>query len=76
VPQAAEIPADAIAGHIRQALADADKAGILAKDVTPFLLARVLELTGGASLKTNIALIRSNAALAGQIAAALARSDA
>jgi pseudouridylate synthase len=76
VPQAAEIPADAIAGHIRQALADADKAGILAKDVTPFLLARVLELTGGASLKTNIALIRSNAALAGQIAAALARPDA
>jgi len=42
--------------------------------VTPFLLDRLLALTGGASLTTNIALIRSNARLAATIAVELAAS--
>jgi pseudouridine-5'-phosphate glycosidase len=42
------------------------------KELTPYLLGRVLELTGGRSLAANIALVRNNAALAAQVAAALA----
>ena len=43
----------------------ATEAGVKGKDVTPFLLAKVKELTGGESLEANIALVLSNAALAG-----------
>ena len=52
---------------IGQALSEADEQGVKGKDATPFLLARVSELTGGESLESNIALVRSNAALAAQI---------
>ena len=71
VPAADEIPADEMRVHIEQATEDALKAGIRAKAVTPFVLGRMLELTGGRSLKTNIALVRNNARLAGEIAVAL-----
>jgi pseudouridine-5'-phosphate glycosidase len=71
VPEAAEIPAAEIAPRIEAALAQAREAGIAAKAVTPFLLARMLELTGGRSLATNIALVRNNAALAARMAVAL-----
>lgn len=71
VPEAAEIPAAEIAPRIEAALAQAWEAGIAAKAVTPFLLARMLELTGGRSLATNIALVRNNAALAARMAVAL-----
>jgi pseudouridine-5'-phosphate glycosidase len=43
------------------------------KDVTPYLLGRINELTGGRSLTANIALVRNNAALAAATAAALSR---
>jgi pseudouridine-5'-phosphate glycosidase len=72
VPPEAEIPAPEIAGHIETAIAEAAAQGVSAKAVTPFLLARMLELTGGRSLETNVALIRNNAALAARIAVALA----
>lgn len=71
VPEADEIPAAEIAPRIEAALAQARAAGIAAKAVTPFLLARMLELTGGRSLATNIALVRNNAALAARVAVAL-----
>lgn len=71
VPEADEIPADIMAGHIAAAQADAERDGVSGKDVTPFLLARIVELTGGASLKTNIALVENNARLAAEIASAL-----
>ena len=71
VPEADEIPADIMAGHITAAQADANRAGVSGKEVTPFLLARILELTGGASLKTNVALVENNARLAAEIANAL-----
>lgn len=71
VPEADEIPAAEIAPRIEAALAQAREAGIAAKAVTPFLLARMLELTGGRSLATNIALVRNNAALAARMAVAL-----
>ncbi|WP_336493154.1 pseudouridine-5'-phosphate glycosidase, partial [Methylobacterium nigriterrae] len=49
----------------------ADEAGVTGKAVTPFLLSRILALTGGRSLVTNIALVKNNAALAARLAAAL-----
>ncbi len=71
VPAGDEIPADEMSGHIEQALREADAEGVAAKAVTPWLLARMLELTGGRSLKTNIALVENNARLAARIAVAL-----
>ncbi|WP_011580604.1 MULTISPECIES: pseudouridine-5'-phosphate glycosidase [Chelativorans] len=72
VPEEAEIPAEEMAAYIVEAQADAESAGIGGKAVTPFLLARILEITGGRSLKTNIALVKNNARLAARIAIALA----
>jgi pseudouridine-5'-phosphate glycosidase len=71
VPEEDEIPAQAMAAHIGKAQADAARDGISGKAVTPYLLARILELTGGASLRTNIALVENNARLAARIAGAL-----
>ena len=45
--------------------------GIRGKDITPFLLSRVKELTGGESLKSNIELVKNNAVVGSQIAVAL-----
>ncbi len=56
---------------IGQALADATKDGIDGKDVTPFLLARLAEITGGRSLDANIALVKHNALIGARIAVAL-----
>lgn len=71
IPAEAQIPADVLAPIITQALAEADEQGIAAKAVTPFLLGRIFELTEGASLTANIALVRNNARLAARIASAL-----
>ncbi|MCX5481499.1 pseudouridine-5'-phosphate glycosidase [Kaistia geumhonensis] len=75
VPEADEIPAAEMRVHIEQATEDAARAGIRAKAVTPFVLGRMLELTGGRSLATNIALVRNNARLAAEIAVALQAND-
>lgn len=72
IPPEAEIPRDQILPVIETALADAARAGIAAKAVTPFLLQRIFELTQGRSLMANIALVLNNARLAARIAAALA----
>jgi pseudouridylate synthase len=71
VPAEDEIPAVIMADHISAAQQAAIENGIAGKAVTPFLLSRILELTGGASLKTNIALVENNARLAARIARAL-----
>ena len=72
VPEQSEIPADVMAGHIANAVRAAEAEGIRGKQVTPFLLGKILKLTEGRSLDANIALIRNNARLAGEIAASLA----
>jgi pseudouridine-5'-phosphate glycosidase len=72
IPVADEIPAAKIEGTIKAALDEAKKQGIAGKETTPFLLKRVNEVTAGASLKANIALVKNNARLAAEIAAALA----
>src|SRR5574344_1962351 len=57
-----------IDGLINQAVKEADEQGIKGKDVTPYLLKRIVELTGGKSLDTNIHLVVNNAKLGAQIA--------
>jgi pseudouridine-5'-phosphate glycosidase len=57
---------------LAEALQDAAREGVRGRDVTPFLLARFHERTGGASLRANVALVLANARLAGEIAAAAA----
>ena len=68
VPEADQIPQAEMDPIIAQALREADAGGITGKDVTPFLLGRIYELTEGRSLATNIALVRNNARLAAAIA--------
>ena len=69
IPAEAEIARADIMPIIETALAEAASQGISAKQVTPFLLQRIHELTGGRSLTANIALVLSNARLAAAIAA-------
>ena len=71
VPEADEIPAAEMAGYIEAAHRAAQAQKIAGKAVTPFLLAKILELTDGRSLKTNIALVENNARVAARIARAL-----
>jgi pseudouridylate synthase len=70
IPAEQEIPAAEIAAWIDAALAEAGRQGIRGKEVTPFLLARLEALSGGASLEANVALVLNNARLAAAIAAA------
>lgn len=58
-----------------KALREAEKNGITGRDVTPFLLARIAELTEGASLKANIALVYNNVRLAASVAAGVIQPD-
>jgi pseudouridine-5'-phosphate glycosidase len=74
VPEANEIPASVINAHIETALQRATGQGIEGKAVTPFLLGEMLEITGGESLKTNIALVLNNARLAARIAVELTQA--
>ena len=71
IPHQYAMPKDVIDAAINQALAEAKEQGVKGKATTPFLLARVCELTGGESLKSNIKLVLNNVALGAQIAAAL-----
>jgi pseudouridine-5'-phosphate glycosidase len=72
IPEAHALPAAEIDGQIADACRAAATAGVSGKDLTPFLLAQVNALSGGASLKANIALVKNNAVLAAAIAVALA----
>jgi pseudouridine-5'-phosphate glycosidase len=72
IPVEDEIPHDQIDAIIDQALADLDRLQITGKDTTPYLLGRIVEITGGDSLRANIALVKNNAHLGAQIAAAFA----
>jgi pseudouridine-5'-phosphate glycosidase len=71
VPAADEIPAEEMTGFISAAVEEAKREGVSGKRVTPYILARLAKTTEGRSLRTNIALVQSNARLAAAIAAAL-----
>ncbi len=60
---------------LAQALLDADQAGVEGAAVTPFVLGRIVEATGGASVSANISLVANNARLAGRIASALSQEN-
>lgn len=68
LPEELSMDSQAIGAAIEKALQAATVAGIKGKDVTPFLLAKIKELTSGESLEANIALVLRNAALAARIA--------
>lgn len=71
IPPEDELPASEAEGAILHALDEAEAQGISGKEVTPFLLARVAELTGEASLRANVALLLNNARVASGIAVTL-----
>lgn len=71
VPQEDELDASVIGEVIELALREAAEQNVTGKAVTPFLLDRVKELTGGKSLDTNVALVKNNARVGSQIAVAL-----
>ncbi len=70
IPEEYSMPPEVINAAIDRALAECNAAGIQGKETTPFLLARVAELTGGDSLDSNIRLVYNNARLASQVAVA------
>jgi pseudouridine-5'-phosphate glycosidase len=72
IPVSDEIAASEMGPAIDAAIADAARAGVTGKAVTPYLLDAILKKTGGRSLTANIALIKNNARLAAEIAVALA----
>ena len=76
VPEADAMSDKLAEAAIRQATDEAEAQGIHGKDVTPFVLARVAELTEGVSRRANTALLVNNARVGGLIAAALAGADA
>ena len=73
VPQEYAMDFDEMSKTIDRALAAADAAGVKGKHITPFLLAHIVELTGGDSLKTNMQLAFNNARAAARIAVAYAQ---
>lgn len=70
IPHEFAMPEETINSAIAQAVREADEQGINGKASTPFLLARVAELTGGNSINSNIELVFNNAKLAARIASA------
>ena len=73
IPEEFSMPKDVIDRAIDQAIAECGEQGIHGKETTPFLLARVAELTGGDSLASNIRLVFHNAAVAAKTAVAMCR---
>ncbi|MDI6025665.1 pseudouridine-5'-phosphate glycosidase [Corticibacterium sp. UT-5YL-CI-8] len=70
IPEADALDTAFIDKTIAEAVAEAEKKGVARKEVTPFLLQRINELSEGKSLKANIALVKNNAALAAKMAVA------
>ena len=73
IPEEYAMPKDVIDAAIEQALRECKEQGVHGTETTPFLLARVVELTGGDSLESNIQLVLNNARVAARTAAALAK---
>lgn len=72
VPSEDEADPEVINAAINEGLAAAAAQGVTGSGTTPFLLAHIVESTGGASLETNIALVKNNAAVAAKVAVELA----
>jgi pseudouridine-5'-phosphate glycosidase len=72
IPVADEIPEAEISILISRAVAEAEQQGISGAAITPYLLGRIVELSGGDSLRANIALVKNNAAFGAELAVAYA----
>ena len=72
-PEALAVTLSDLENWTQAALAESRKRGITGKLVTPYLLGRIAELSGGATLRVNTALIPNNAAIAGRLAVALSQ---
>jgi pseudouridine-5'-phosphate glycosidase len=75
VPEDAEVPAETLAKILDEALGDAESKQVRGRELTPFLLSRMAQQSGGATLKANIALLENNARVAAEIALALAGTE-
>ena len=75
IPEEMALPHEYIDSIVDQAVRECEEQGVKGKDSTPFLLKRIVELTGGKSLESNIALVCHNAELGAQIAKALAEKE-
>jgi pseudouridylate synthase len=73
IPTAYEIPAEEIEPVIEKAIREANKQNIIGRALTPFLLKKIVEVTEGRSLKSNIALMLHNAKIAADVAVAFAK---
>ena len=73
VPEGEELSAEVAEAAIKQATEEADAQDISGKEITPYVLGRVKDLTEGASMSANTALLINNAKTGGEIAAALAK---
>jgi pseudouridine-5'-phosphate glycosidase len=76
IPEADEMSASVYARALGEALAAVSREGVRGRAVTPFLLERMRVLTGGESVRANLALLRNNARVAARLAAALAAPEA
>lgn len=72
VPEEFEVPAEQLTRSLEKSMDAATRAGVGGRELTPFLLSRMAEASGGSTLKANIALLKNNAQIASQIAVALA----
>jgi pseudouridine-5'-phosphate glycosidase len=75
VPFKDAMPVDVLESAIQSALEDAADEGVRGREVTPYLLARIVELTGGQSLTANIALLKNNVIVAAEIATAFCSKE-
>jgi pseudouridylate synthase len=73
IPESHALDAAAIEARISEAVGEARAQGVGQKEVTPFLLRRIVELTDGRSLEANMALVKNNAVVAAQVAVELSR---
>ena len=71
IPEEWSMDASYINGAIDEALSEANRQGVVGKEITPFLLARIKDITGGRSLEANIQLVFNNVKTAARIAAQL-----
>ncbi|XP_077516863.1 uncharacterized protein LOC144127807 [Amblyomma americanum] len=75
IPKEYEADGQAMEDAVQQALRESEAADLTGNTVTPFILHKLTECTAGASLRANIALIKNNAAVAADIAGALAKIE-
>jgi pseudouridine-5'-phosphate glycosidase len=71
IPAALEVEAVALQNFLDEALGEAERSGVSGRELTPFLLSRMAQQSGGATLRANIALLENNARVAAEIASLL-----